>query len=71
MTAIFEQDHGAGMNVESQVWRCATCQCFHLRTGKVLLTFTPAEFDSFIQGVVDCYCGEIMRGGMNESQIFS
>lgn len=55
MTATYEPLHDSE-NASMQVWRCASCGCFHLRAGQVLMTFTPEEFASFTQEIIECYC---------------
>ncbi len=75
MTAILNGDHGSDMRSELQVWRCAACRCVHLSKGQVLLTFTPEEFTSFTQIVVECYSSQILfendrDSAENQSQDF-
>lgn len=40
------------------IWRCEDCRCFHVRAGKVLLTFTHDEFESFLRAAGRCYLGD-------------
>lgn len=53
---INENDAAASARVD--IWRCEDCQCFHVRAGKVLLTFTHDEFQSFLRAAGRCYLGD-------------
>lgn len=44
------------LDLNTQVWRCRECDCFHVRAGEVLLTFTPQDFERFAHDVTECYC---------------
>jgi hypothetical protein len=56
VTAVTDRTQRNGGNTGAQVWRCEDCDCFHLRAGETLLTFTPQEFASFTEEVAACYC---------------
>jgi hypothetical protein len=56
MTAITYRTSHPRPEVDTQVWRCDECRCFHLLAGQTLLTFTPEEFAAFTQEVAECYC---------------
>lgn len=54
-------DHRAGDAAAAarvDIWRCEDCRCFHVRAGKVLLTFTHVEFESFLRAAGRCYLGD-------------
>jgi hypothetical protein len=61
MTAIFNKKLDTGERAEFQVWRCADCRCFHLKAGEALMTFSPEEFASFAEEIVECYSRQICR----------
>ena len=48
-----------------QVWRCDACHCFHLLSWQTLLTLTPEEFTGFAHEVADCYCVQMLPGGIS------
>ena len=56
MTAIACENRNEGTNEMPVVWHCELCRCFHLRAGRVLMVFTPKEFEVFTNDVVECYC---------------
>ena len=56
MKVFQRREAAATEQTQPQVWACAKCGGFHLRTGGVLLTFSAAEFAEFTETVTDCYC---------------
>ncbi|MET0648185.1 MAG: hypothetical protein ABW208_16335 [Pyrinomonadaceae bacterium] len=60
MTVITDRVAERGEGEALRVWRCASCRCFHLRAGEVLLTLTPEEFAEFTREVTDCYCVQML-----------
>ncbi len=37
------------------VWKCQTCDKFHVKAGKVLLTFNREEFAEFVNETWNCF----------------
>ena len=44
-----------GQRESVKVWRCETCDEFHVKAGNDLLTFTPSEFAEFVNETWNCY----------------
>ena len=37
------------------VWKCNSCEEFHLKAGNVLLTFSKEEFADFVNDTWNCF----------------
>ena len=44
-----------GKREDVNVWKCKTCNEFHVKAGNVLLTFTREEFAEFVNESWNCY----------------
>jgi ribosomal protein L37AE/L43A len=44
-----------GKREDVKVWKCETCDEFHVKAGNVLLTFTPQEFSEFVNKTWNCF----------------
>jgi ribosomal protein L37AE/L43A len=44
-----------GKREDVKVWKCETCDDFHVKAGNVLLTFTREEFASFVDDTWSCF----------------
>lgn len=44
-----------GKQESVSVWKCDSCEEFHLRAGNVLLTFTKDEFADFVNDTWNCF----------------
>lgn len=55
MAAFLEHDLLSGVSSQVSVWHCDGCRCTHIRAGKALLTFTPAEFATFVESINKSY----------------
>jgi hypothetical protein len=69
MTITHHRVNDAAATARVDIWRCEDCRCFHVRAGKVLLTFTHDEFESFLRAAGRCYlgdtCAHVMPVGEN------
>lgn len=44
-----------GKKENVKVWRCETCDDFHVKAGNVLLNFTREEFAEFVNDSWNCF----------------
>jgi ribosomal protein L37AE/L43A len=44
-----------GKREDVKVWKCETCDDFHVKAGNVLLTFTREEFALFVDETWNCF----------------
>lgn len=44
-----------GKKEKTSVWKCDTCEDFHIRAGNVLLSFTREEFADFVNDSWNCF----------------
>ncbi len=52
------KSHKTEERTDLGVWRCKDCEKFHVKAGKVLLTFTREEFSDFVNKTWDCFYGQ-------------
>ena len=44
-----------GKREDIKIWKCESCQEFHIKAGSVLLTFTSHEFAEFVNETWNCF----------------